>query len=189
MKNDYIKMELIDDSDDDIDINTNTNNTNNTNTNNTNKEDKKKKGVSMLKICHNPDEKVFEIGVDESGRGPLFGRVYTAAVILPKDTMFDFSKIKDSKKFHSQKKIQDVAEYIKEHSLAWHVSYEDEKKIDEINILQATLQAMKSCINDIISQLNLNTAESNRIIALIDGSHCPTNLLIESKSFFILSFI
>ena len=41
----------------------------------------------------------IEIGVDESGRGPLFGRVYTAAVILPKDGSFDTSRVKDSKKF------------------------------------------------------------------------------------------
>ena len=57
---------------------------------------------------------IIEIGVDEVGRGPLFGRVYTAAVILPKDGLFDHSKMKDSKKFHSKKKMVEVAEYIKE---------------------------------------------------------------------------
>ena len=57
----------------------------------------------VLKKYYNKDE-VYEIGVDEVGRGPLFGRVYTAAVILPKDDSFDYSKIKDSKKFHSKKK-------------------------------------------------------------------------------------
>ena len=50
------------------------------------------------------DDSIYEIGVDEAGRGPLFGRVYAAAVILPKSNDFDFSKIKDSKKFHSKKK-------------------------------------------------------------------------------------
>jgi len=51
----------------------------------------------------------YEIGVDEAGRGPLFGRVYTGAVILPRDTPdagFDFSLLKDSKKFSSVKKIR-----------------------------------------------------------------------------------
>ena len=49
-------------------------------------------------------ENTIEIGVDEAGRGPLFGRVYCAAVILPKnETMFDFTKVKDSKKFTSKK--------------------------------------------------------------------------------------
>lgn len=47
----------------------------------------------------------IEIGVDEAGRGPMFGRVYVGAVVLPKDSkLFDFSKMKDSKKFHSEKK-------------------------------------------------------------------------------------
>jgi len=50
----------------------------------------------------------FEIGVDEVGRGPLFGRVYAAAVVLPSETtmppLFDISLIKDSKKFTSAKK-------------------------------------------------------------------------------------
>jgi ribonuclease HII len=106
----------------------------------------KEKTKNILKSCHNQDEKVFEIGVDEAGRGPLFGRVYTAAVILPKDDSFDYSKVKDSKKFHSKKKIEEAAEYVKNNALTWHVSYEDEKKIDEINILQATQLSMHNSI-------------------------------------------
>lgn len=61
----------------------------------------------------------YEIGVDEAGRGPLFGRVYTGAVILPSPANapdFDFSVLKDSKKFSSDKKIREVAEYIKQHN-------------------------------------------------------------------------
>lgn len=60
--------------------------------------------TNLLKKYHFSDENIIEIGVDEAGRGPLFGRVYTAAVILPKDESFDFSKVKDSKKFYSKKK-------------------------------------------------------------------------------------
>ena len=77
----------------------------------------------------------MEIGVDEAGRGPLFGRVYTAAVILPKDLSFDHASMKDSKRFHSEKKINQTAEYIKKHAISWFVSYEDEATIDKINIL------------------------------------------------------
>ena len=88
---------------------------------------KEKKPKSVLKSCHNQDEKVLEIGVDEAGRGPLFGRVYTAAVILPKDDSFDFSKVKDSKKFHSKKKIEEAAEYEKQNALYRHFSFADEK--------------------------------------------------------------
>ena len=61
---------------------------------------------------YNDDKDIFEIGVDEAGRGPLFGRVYTAAVILPKEG-FDYSRMKDSKRFHSEKKIQEEESYIK----------------------------------------------------------------------------
>ena len=59
-------------------------------------------------ICHTEsicNKEILEIGVDEAGRGPLFGRVYTAAVILPKDDIFEYDKMKDSKKFTSHKKI------------------------------------------------------------------------------------
>ena len=85
----------------------------------------KEKPKNVLKSCYNEDQNIYEIGVDEAGRGPLFGRVYTAAVILPKDDTFDLSKVKDSKKFHSKKKIEEAAEYVKQNALAWHVSYED----------------------------------------------------------------
>jgi ribonuclease HII len=84
--------------------------------------------------------------VDEAGRGPLFGRVYTAAVVLPNDDDFDFSRIKDSKRFTSKKKILAVCNYIKEHSLAYAITYEDEHTIDEINILQATIRSMHRSI-------------------------------------------
>lgn len=111
---------------------------------------------------------IYEIGVDEVGRGPLFGRVYTAAVILPKDDTFDHSKMKDSKKFHSKQKIQEIAEYIKENAIAWSVTYEDEKTIDEINILQATQKSMHKCIKEVLS----NTSKQPEFIQLlIDGNY------------------
>ena len=110
----------------------------------------------------------IEIGVDEVGRGPLFGRVYTAAVILPKGDLFDHSKMKDSKKFHSKAKIIEVADYIKEHAIAWAVSYEDERTIDEINILQATQQSMHKCIADILKKTKYDLSD---IKLLIDGNY------------------
>jgi len=111
---------------------------------------------------------IIEIGVDEVGRGPLFGRVYTAAVILPKDGLFDHSKMKDSKKFHSKKKMVEVAEYIKEHAVAWAIAYEDEKVVDEINILQATQQSMHKCISGILKKEKVNISA---VKLLIDGNY------------------
>lgn len=105
----------------------------------------------------------YKIGVDEAGRGPMFGRVYAAAVVLP-DTVStsiqsasrktaDFTHIKDSKKFSSKKKLRDVADFIKNNAVAWYVSYADEATIDRINILQATQNAMHMAINQVLGQL------------------------------------
>lgn len=120
-----------------------------------------------LNKYYNADESVYEIGVDEAGRGPLFGRVYAAAVILPKDDSFDHSKMKDSKLFHSQKKIKDVAEYIKSQAIAYSIEYSDEKEIDSINILQATQNAMHKAISNVMQQLT----EKKELLLLIDGNY------------------
>ena len=117
----------------------------------------------------------LEIGADEVGRGPMLGRVYSGAVILPKDDSFDHFKMKDSKKFTSKnpKKIQEISEYIKEHAIAWAVEYEDEKVIDEINILQATQSAMHKAIKSVIKQLEQSSVGPNydNLLLLIDGNY------------------
>jgi len=123
---------------------------------------------TTLQKWFNEDKNVYEIGVDEVGRGPLFGRVYTAAVVLPKgDTTFDFSQMKDSKRFHSHKKIQQVAEYIRENAVAWAVTFEDETAIDSMNILQATQSSMHASIDKVIKQLG----EHHAYYLLIDGNY------------------
>jgi len=134
---------------------------------------KEKPIVTALKKCFNEDEKIIEVGVDEAGRGPLFGRVYTAAVILPKDDSFDFSKVKDSKKFHSKKKIEEAAEYVKANALAWGVTYADERKIDEINILQATQLSMHNSIDEVCKKyIKLSKEKKDyQFSLLIDGNY------------------
>jgi ribonuclease HII len=117
------------------------------------------------------DPTVFEIGVDEAGRGPLFGRVYAAAVVLPKDDSFDHSKVKDSKLFTSKKKIGEAAEYIKANALAWSVGFESEEVIDKINILQATQQAMRHAVLDTIKQYNSKRETREKYHLLIDGNY------------------
>jgi len=130
---------------------------------------KTKKSAEPLKKYYYEDNNIYEIGVDEAGRGPLFGRVYAAAVILPKDDSFEHSKMKDSKKFHSKTKIEERAEYIKTHAIAWYISFEDETVIDEINILQATQKCMHTCIKEIKKQIE--HIESTSIHLLIDGNY------------------
>ena len=130
----------------------------------------KKKSISLLKSYLN-DSNIYEIGIDEVGRGPLFGRVYTAAVILPKDDdVFDHSKMKDSKKFNSKKKIQEMSEYIKKNAISWSINYEDETTIDKINILQATQKSMHKCIDRVMNQ-NQPLLHKDSIQLLIDGNY------------------
>jgi ribonuclease HII len=101
------------------------------------------KTLTMLLSYHN--DETIEAGIDEAGRGPLFGRVYTSCVILPQNG-FDYSNIKDSKRFTSDKKIRLVAEHIKQNAIAYAVTYRDEKQIDKDNILQATIHSMHEAI-------------------------------------------
>ena len=140
------------------------------------------------------DLDIYEIGVDEVGRGPMFGRVYTAAVILPKDDSFDHSKMKDSKKFHSKKKIDEVAEYIKNNAVAWSVSYEDETLIDDINILQATQKCMHKSILETIKKFEKNIdTEKNKINVsnyhlLVDGNYFNNLTIFNKKKNMIENF-
>ena len=113
----------------------------------------------------------LEIGIDEAGRGPLFGRVYSAAVVLPKDDSFDHSKMKDSKKFTSEKKIIEVAEYIKQNALAWSVQYSCEKDIDKYNILKATQLTMHKCIHEITETNIFQNTELKNCMLLVDGNY------------------
>jgi len=123
----------------------------------------------------------YEVGVDEAGRGPLFGRVYTGAVILPSaddaSRPFDFSILKDSKKFHSEKKIREVSDYIKEHAVAWAISYEEPEVIDSMNIRRATLQCMRKAIKTAIEghtqdaeQRGRRIPTVNDYLLLVDGN-------------------
>ena len=131
------------------------------------------KSVNCLQKKYNTsNSNIMEIGIDEAGRGPMFGRVYSAAVILPNNEEFKYELLKDSKKFTSEKKINEVAEYIKTNALYWSVSYEDEKTIDSINIRQATLCAMHKAINELIKQNNsINNSNINECYyLLVDGN-------------------
>ena len=127
---------------------------------------------------------VYEIGVDEVGRGPLFGRVYAAAVILPRDcqedSLFDFSRMKDSKKFSSAKKISATSDYIKEHAVAWKIVHVEAAEIDVINIRQAVLKAMRECITGVIREKMVGVEERGErqltmanFFALVDGNDFP----------------
>ena len=100
-------------------------------------------------------------GVDEAGRGPLAGPVSAAAVIL--DPARPIAGLADSKKL-SEKQRDRLAPLIREQALAWCVAYAEPREIDEINILQATLLAMKRAVEGL-------SVRPDQV--LVDGLYCP----------------
>jgi len=100
-------------------------------------------------------------GIDEAGRGPLAGPVVAAAVIL--DASAPIPGLNDSKKL-SEKKRDVLAELIKSQALAWAVAEASVDEIDQLNILQATLLAMRRAVEA------LQPAADS---ALVDGNRCP----------------
>ena len=100
-------------------------------------------------------------GVDEAGRGPLAGPVFAAAVILDPDRPIE--GLRDSKKLTAARRDA-LALEIREKALSWAIAEASELEIDDINILQATMLAMRRAI------LGLHRRPS---LALIDGNRCP----------------
>ena len=87
--------------------------------------------------------KRYIAGVDEVGRGPLAGPVVAACVVLPED--FDVLGVDDSKKL-SEKKREQLYDAILSEALAYGIGMQDNASIDEINILEATKEAMRCAI-------------------------------------------
>lgn len=100
-------------------------------------------------------------GVDEAGRGPLAGDVYAAAVVLNKDTVIE--GINDSKKL-SEKKREKLFDEIIEKAESYCIATASVEEIDRLNILQATMLAMKRAVNGLSIKPD---------IALIDGNKTP----------------
>jgi ribonuclease HII len=109
-------------------------------------------------------ENTIEAGVDEAGKGPLFGRVYVGAVVLPQGDEFDHSLMRDSKKL-SPKKRQIAYDYIKKHALDWTFFWVSAEDIDKINIYKATHLAMHKALD----QLKVR----------------PENILVDGNKFYV----
>lgn len=116
----------------------------------------------MYEIEHTKylEGKKFVAGVDEAGRGPLAGPVYAAAVILPPDLFIP--QLNDSKKL-SEKKREELFDIITEKAIAYSIASVDEKRIDEINILNATFEAMNSAVNSLSVTPDYVLIDGNRI--------------------------
>ncbi len=119
-------------------------------------------------------------GVDEVGRGPLAGPVVAAAVVFDKYTFIEY--VNDSKKIKEAERIR-LAELIKSKALSYGYGIVNQNVIDKINILQATLKAMKIAVSKLSIKPNLILIDGNKSFI----SEIPTKTIIkgDSKSFSI----
>ena len=118
----------------------------------------------MLKQYYEPNK--LEIGLDEAGRGCLFGPVCVAGVVWTDEDPIPLLEIKDSKKC-SEKKRNILRKYIEDNAIAWSVHFIHHDEIDSLNILKATIKGMHRCIDTIRSQLEIDTI-------LVDGNSFTT---------------
>ena len=103
----------------------------------------------------------YVAGIDEAGRGPLAGPMVAAAVILPKDIFLPF--LNDSKKV-TEKRRDVLFDEIKQNAIAYGIGIASNTLIDEINILQATYEAMREAVNAL---------EKTPDVLLVDAVHIP----------------
>ena len=103
----------------------------------------------QLKSNHSEDASIIEVGLDEAGRGALAGPVTVAAVIMPRD--FHHPLIKDSKLLN-EKQRKEAREIVLDNAIAWSIRHIDPSKIEETNILRATMQGMYDCLSDLDSR-------------------------------------
>lgn len=108
---------------------------------------------------------IWVCGVDEAGRGPLVGAVVAGAVVL--DPQYPIEGLKDSKKLSSARR-ELLYEQITKKAKAWGIGQASPAEIDSINILQATMLAMRRAVEDLAARLGAWPDK-----ALIDGNRCP----------------
>jgi ribonuclease HII len=105
-------------------------------------------------------------GVDEAGRGPLAGPVYAAAVILEPGSPIE--GLRDSKVLTASRRAQ-LSKQIQDQSLAWHIAWADVEEIDALNILGATLLAMRRAVFGLAHAPDMVQVDGNRTP---DFRHC-----------------
>lgn len=115
---------------------------------------KKQENIDLYQYEHELEKEGIQYigGVDEVGRGPLIGPVVAACCVLPAD--FHLEGLTDSKKL-SEKKREKFYDYIKEHALAYGIGEVSPERIDEVNIYQATKEAMYMAIKQVQGQIPL----------------------------------
>ncbi len=109
---------------------------------------------------HRTDGISLICGVDEAGRGPLAGPVVAAAVVVSASVSIE--GVNDSKKLTEHKR-NELYDYIISRCGAYSINVNDEKRIDEINILQSSLEAMKNCIDMLTLRPELILVDGNKL--------------------------
>lgn len=135
--------------------------------------------VSSKKLAYFQAGKVFGrpglvAGVDEVGRGALFGPVVAAAIVIPTKSWEELVQIgvRDSKKLSAKRRLE-LAQEIQRLSLSWSIAWASRKEIDRFNIFQASLLAMKRAVVKLKPQ---------PVICLVDGKHQLPFLGIPQKN-------
>ena len=115
------------------------------------------------------DSYSYICGIDEAGRGPLAGPVVAGAVVLPKGKRILY--VNDSKKL-SEKKRDELFDIIKDEALTYAVGIISPERIDEINILQATYEAMRQAVNKLSVKPDIFLNDAVTILG-IEGKQVP----------------
>lgn len=126
--------------------------------------EKEKERIEQMKVFEKQYEsRGYVCGIDEAGRGPLAGPVVAGAVILPKDSRILY--LNDSKKL-TERKREELYDVIMEKAVAVGVGYAAPARIDEINILQATYEAMREAVSRLSVQPDVLLNDAVRIPGL-----------------------
>lgn len=128
---------------------------------------------SQRKIMICTDSKILTVGFDEAGRGPLAGPVSAAAVILPSD--FPYEILNDSKKISEKKRL--AAEAVIKEKACWGIGLVEHDEIDRINILEASMLAMKIAFDNLKKKLSkwccMNNIACSGLSGICDGTRSP----------------
>jgi ribonuclease HII len=132
----------------------------------------------------NTKKDLIEVGCDEAGRGPLLGPVYAAAVIW--DPNVPALDIKDSKKL-TKRARERLAQYIETHAVAYGVASIDNERIDNINILQAAIEAMHNALDKIPQHFDMIIVDGTyfKPYQKPNGDFIPHNCVKEADNTYV----
>ncbi len=163
-------------------------NPNATTTDTTEKKKRVRKVAEPLNLYYDHAQYTYEICIDECARGPFLGDVYIACAIIGRDVDFDYSGIKDSKKFSSKKKMKEVAELIKSKFLFHHITSVSVADIDNTDILQAVFKGMHACVKSAVEKICELEQQNPKfdlfrdVIILVDGDKFRPYMIFDEAS-------